>query len=152
GATAGVGADVRRRERGPGLIGRTGSKDCVSRCSARFCCDPLTVTVGCAVSLGCAVADVVGEADTAGLSIGEVLGVSVGAWVAAGVGRGVVRFFFFGFGVGVDRTKSFLSLSPSVSSFSCVARVTATLIASAVAIRTTKRSFFFTRDSSSQLL
>ena len=80
-AIAGVVArgETRRRERGPGLIGRTGSKYWVSRCSARFCCDSLTVTVGCAVSVGCALADVVGEGDTPRLSVGGVFGVSVGA-------------------------------------------------------------------------
>src|SRR5436190_24371783 len=81
-----------------------------------------------------------------------MFGVSLGAGVADGVGREVVRFFFFGFGVGVDRTKSFFSLSPRVSSCSSVARMSATLIASAVAITKTRRSIFFTRNSGRQLL
>jgi hypothetical protein len=140
-----------RRDRGPGLIGRTGSKYCGARCWTGCGCDGLTVIVGWALSLGCGVTDAVGEIEAPGLSLGEAFGDSVGDAVAVG-DRGIVRFLFFGFGFGVGRTKSFFSLSPSVSFCSSVARKTDVLIASAVTITKTRRSFFFTRISGSQLL
>lgn len=83
-----------RRERGLGLIGRTGSKDCVGA--------PSTGVVGF-VSVAAA-AVVVGRGDSMG-----------GAEI---VGVGEVFFFFRCFGVGVGRTKSFFNLSPNDSSCS----------------------------------
>src|SRR5437879_1134521 len=98
---------VRRRERGPGLIGRTGSKYWVSPCSARVArlvsASPGT---GRAVSLGCAVAD--GGTEATGVSAGEIPDVSLGDSAAIGdtVGVGEVFLFLRCFGVGVGRTKS----------------------------------------------
>jgi hypothetical protein len=128
GVTSDVGVTVgvtRQRERGPGLIGRTGSKYCG--------CDSGR-SVLCASPEGEGVA----EPDAAELSVspGELAAVSLGD--SAGVGEIVAIaeiLLLRGFGVAVGRTKIFLILSTSVSSCSWAARVPATLRAPASATR-----------------
>ena len=143
-----------RRDRGPGVIGRTASKYCVFRSPGR-----LGVLVSAAagaggdVSLGCAVAVTLTEGDGAidgdRVPLGEEGGVSPSDGVGVIVGVGEVFFFFRCFGVGAGRTKSFFSLSPNVSSCSCVPRTMTVLIATVIAITNTKRSFLFTPISGS---
>jgi hypothetical protein len=148
-----------RRERGPGLIGRTASKYCVRLSAARVGV-LVSVAEGAATdaSLGCTVAvapiDTDGVIDATGVSPGEEVDVSLAGRVGATVGVGEALRLFRGFGVGVGLTKSFLSLSPNVSSCSSVPRTTTVLIAIVIAITNTKRSFLFTlaSRSSSQFL
>ena len=92
--------------------------------------------------------------DGSGVPLGDEVGVSLADGVGAIVGVGEALFFFRCFGVGAGRTKSFFNLSPNVSSCSSVPRTTTVLIAIAIAITNTKRSFLFTpiSGSSSQLL
>jgi len=109
-----------RRERGPGLIGRTGSKYCVWPCSARVgVLDSTAAGAGGGVPRGCAV-DVVltggdGLIDGSGVPLGEEVDVSLADGDGVIVGVGEVFFFLRGFGVGVGRTKSFFSFSPNDS-------------------------------------
>jgi hypothetical protein len=143
-----------RRERGPGLIGRTGSKYCVSLCSARVgILDSAAAGTGGGVSRGCAVAvaltDGDGVIDGSGVPLGEEIGVSLADGDGVIVGGGEAFFFFRCFGVGVGRTKSFFNLSPNVSSRSSVPRTTTVLIAIVITITNTKRSFLFTPISGS---
>ena len=148
-----------RRERGPGLIGRTASKYCVRPSAARVGVR-VSVADGAAAgaSLGCAVAvapiDADGVIDATGVSPGEEVDVSLAGKVGATVGVGEALRLGRGFGVGVGLTKSFLSLSPNVSSCSSVPRTTTVLIAIVIAITNAKRSFLFTpaSGSSSQFL
>lgn len=140
-----------RRERGPGLIGRTGSKYCVWLCSARVgILDSAAAGAGGGVSRGCAVGvaltDGNGVIKESGVPVGEAVGVSFVDGDGVIVGVGEAFFFFRCFGAGVGRTKSFLNLSPNVSSRSCVPRTTTVLIANVTAIANTKRSFLFTRQ------
>jgi hypothetical protein len=94
-----------------------------------------------------------------GVSAGDEVGVLLADGDTDGitVRAGEVFFFFrcFGVGVGKDfsatrsrrgRTKSFLNLSPNVSSCSSVPRTTPALIAIVTAIANTRRSFLFTRQ------
>ena len=131
--------------RGGGVIGRTASKYWVAGFGAG-------VAVGAIVALGVTISVASGEEvaldpgsaiDQAGASVG------VGDFLVA-TGDAEVFFFFRGFGVGVGRTKNFLSFSPSVSPFSSVARATLTLKARATATRTARRTFLFTRCGPSQ--
>jgi hypothetical protein len=134
-----------RRERGPGLIGRTGSKYCVWLCSARVG----ILDSAAAGAVAVALTDGDGVIDGSGVPLGEEIGVSLpdGDGVIVGV---VEAFFFFRcFGVGVGRTKSFFNLSPNVSSRSSVPRTTTVLIAIVITITNTKRSFLFTPISGS---
>ena len=137
------------RERGPGLIGRTGSKYCVWLCSARVgILDSAAAGAG-GGAVAVALADGDGVIDGSGVPLGEEIGVSLpdGDGVIVGV---VEAFFFFRcFGVGVGRTKSFFNLSPNVSSRSSVPRTTTVLIAIVITITNTKRSFLFTPISGS---
>lgn len=95
GATVGVGITVvspagvifgvtRRRERGGGLIGRTGSKYWVWPSSTRVA---LLVSVAagaaCVVSFGCAVTDGDGASEAIGVSIGDI-GVALGDSASVG--------------------------------------------------------------------
>ncbi len=82
--------------------------------------------------------------DGSGVALAEEAGVSLADGDAVIVAVGEAFFFFRCFGVGVGRTKSFLNLSPNVSSCSSVARTTPVLIAIVIAITNTKRSFVFT--------
>ncbi|HWY50149.1 MAG TPA: hypothetical protein VNW72_01575 [Chthoniobacterales bacterium] len=114
-----LGVDL-RRERGPGLIGRTGSKYCVWPCSARVgVLDSTAAGAGGGVPRGCAVAVVLtggdGLIDGSGVPLGEEVGVSLADGDGVIVGVGEVFFFLRGFGVGVGRTKSFFSFSPNDS-------------------------------------
>ena len=142
-----------RRERGPGLMGRTASKYCVRPSPDRVgVLSPAADGAGGGVSLGCpfavALTDSDGVIDGSGVAFGEV-GVSLADGDGVMVGVGEPFFFFRGFGVGVGRTKSFLNLSPNVSSCSSVPRTTAVLIAIVIAITNTRRSFLFTPMSGS---
>jgi hypothetical protein len=148
-----------RRERGPGLIGRTASKYCVRTSSARVGVLVSVVDrVAAGDSLACAVAvaltDDDGVIDGSGLPFGGEAAVSLADRVGATAGVGEALLLFRGFGVGVGLTKSFLSLSPNVSSCSSVPRTMTVLIAIVIAITNTKRSFLFTlaSGSSSQFL
>lgn len=76
-----------------------------------------------------------------GNEIGASLGAALGDLAAAG--DEWVFFSFGGFGVGVWRTKRRFSLSPSVSSFSSVARANGIPIAKAIEISKMKRSLLF---------
>ena len=144
------------RDRGPGVIGRTASKYCVFPSPARL---GVLVSAGAGgdVSLGCAVAVTLTDGDGAidgdRVPPGDEDGVSLTVGVGVIVGVGEDLFLFRCFGVGAGRTKSFFSLSPNVSSCSCVPRTTTVLIATVIAITNTKRSFLFTQigGSSSQL-
>jgi len=143
-----------RRERGPGVIGRTASKYCVFPSRTR-----VGVLVSAAdgagggVSLGCAVAvaltDGDGVIDESGVSLGEEVDVSLADGDGVIVGVDEAFFFFRCFGVAVGRTKSFLNLSPNVSSCSSVPRTTPALTAIVIAITNTRRSFLFTPVSGS---
>jgi hypothetical protein len=143
-----------RRERGPGLIGRTASKYCVRPSPARV---GVLVSgadgAGSGVSFGCAVAvaltDGDGVIDGSGVPLDDEVGVSLADGDGVTDGDGEAFFFFRGFGVGVGRTKSFLNLSPNVSSCSSVPRTTTVLIAIVIAITNTRRSFLFTSVSGS---
>ena len=143
-----------RRERGPGLIGRTASKYCVRSSPARA---GVLVSAadgaGVGVSLGCAVAVAITDGDGgivgSGVPLGEEAGVSFADGDGVIVGVGEVFFFFRCFGVGAGRTKSFFILSPNVSSCSSVPRTTTVLIAIVIAITNTRRSFLFTPVSGS---
>ena len=143
-----------RRERGPGLIGRTASKYCVRPSPARA---GVLVSAadgaGVSVSLGCAVAVAIidgdGVIDGSGVPLGEEVSVSFADGDGVIVGVREAFFFFRCFGVGAGRTKSFLNLSPNVSSCSSVPRTTIALIAIVIATTNTKRSFLFTPISGS---
>jgi hypothetical protein len=140
-----------RRDPGGGLIGRTASKYWVRPSPARvgvFVSAADGADVG--VSLGCTVAvaltDGDGVIDGSGVAVAEDVGVSFADSEIDGVtvGTGEALFFFRGFGVGDGLTKSFLNLSPNVSSCSSVPRTTPILIATVITITNTKRSFVFT--------
>jgi hypothetical protein len=85
-----------------------------------------------------------GDGVSAGNKVGVLLAGSDTDGVTVRVGE--VFLFFRGFGVGVGRKKTLFNLSPNVSSRSSVARITPALIANAIAITKTKRSFLFTRQ------
>jgi hypothetical protein len=143
-----------RRERGPGLIGRTASKYCVRPSPARVgVLSSAADGAGGGVSFGCAVAvaltDGDGVIDGSGVPLSEEVGVSFADGDGVTDGAGEAFFFFRGFGVGVGRTKSFLNLSPNVSSCSSVPRTATVLIAIVIAITNTRRSFLFTPMSGS---
>jgi hypothetical protein len=91
--------------------------------------------------------------DGSGVPLGEEIGISLADADTDGVTTGVGEAFFFlrCFGVGAGRTKSFLNLSPNVSSFSSVPRTTLVPIAIVIAITNTntRRSFRFTPVSGS---
>lgn len=140
-----------RRDRGPGVIGRTASKYCVFPSLARVgLLVSATDGAGGGVSLGCAVAVALTDGD----GVIDGIGVSLADGDGVIVGVDDTFFFFRCFGVGVGRTKSFLNLSPNVSSRSSVPRTTRVLIAIVIATTNTKRSFLFTptSGSSSQFL
>ena len=118
---------TRRRQPGPGLIGRTGSKYC-----GRAPCD----------SVRCTSTGTEGVAGAGEVSAGELAAGSSGLGETVGVAE---ILLFGGFGVGVGLTNSLFILSPSVSCCSWAARVTATLRAPVNAIVKTKRSFRVTR-------
>ena len=105
-----------RRERDPGLIGRTGSKYCVWPCSARIgVFDSAAAGSGGGVSRDCAVAvaltDGDGTIEESGVPVGEGVGVLLADAGTDGVtvGVGEAFLFFRCFGVGVGRTKSLFS-------------------------------------------
>jgi hypothetical protein len=87
--------------------------------------------------------------DGSGVPLSEEVGVSFAGGDGVTDGAGEAFFFFRGFGVGVGRTKSFLNLSPNVSSCSSVPRTATVLIAIVIAITNTRRSFLFTPMSGS---
>jgi hypothetical protein len=148
-----------RRERGPGLIGRTGSKYWVRPSPARV---GVLVSAadgtGVGVSLGCpvtvAITDGDGVIDGSGVPPGEEVGVSFADGDGETVGVGEALFFFRCFRVGAGRTKSFFNLLPNVSSCSCVPRARGVLIAIVIAITNRRRSFLFmpVSGSASQFL